>query len=113
MSYPEHEKLAIVRELSQEIGEFLEWTEEQGWHFAEWHKGDEQLHRIIPERTDVLAKYFKIDLDKLEAEKVQMLEAQRKHNEEVDQEKELEKVRAATEKLTEQYRDTLEDLADQ
>jgi len=41
-----------------------------------------------------------------------MLEAQREYNEDVDKEKELEVVRAATKKLTEKYRDSLEDLAD-
>ena len=41
-----------------------------------------------------------------------MLEAQRASNVEVDQDAELAVVRAATEKLTEQYRDTLEDLKD-
>ncbi len=116
MSYPEHEKLATVKDLSQEIGEFLEWCEGQMWQLAEWDEdgyGDQKMYPIGVKRIDILARYFKIDLDKLEAEKVQMLEAQRVSNEEVDKEKELEVVRAATEKLTEKYRDSLEDLAGQ
>lgn len=115
MSYPEHEKLATVKDLSQEIGEFLEWAEEQGWHLAEWDEngfGDQELFSIRLNRNQILARFFEIDLDKLEAEKVHMLEAQRASNEEVDTEKELEAVRVATWKLTEQYRDSLEDLAD-
>ncbi len=114
--YPQHEKLATVKDMSQAIGEFLEWADDQGWHLAEWHKinsfGDEQLRRIIPNHTEALARYFEIDLDKLEQEKTHMLEAQRASNVEVDQDAELAVVRAATEKLTEQYRDTLEDLKD-
>lgn len=86
MSYPEHEKLATVKELSQEIGEFLEWTEEEGWHLSEWDEngfGDQELFLIRLDRNQILARYFKIDLDILEKEKVQMLEAQRASNTEV------------------------------
>ncbi len=105
--YPEHEKLATVKDLSQEIGEFLEWTEEQGWRLADWDEngfGDQIMYPIGLKRLDILARYFEIDLDKLETEKRFMLEAQRVSNEEV---------KRSADKLIEQYSDTLEDLKDQ
>ena len=76
--YPEHEKLKAVQEESQAIGAFLDSLAEYGYVLCE------QTHfegfrdpsfvptgRPIPE---ILARYFKIDLTKIEAEKRQMLE---------------------------------------
>lgn len=81
MEYPEHEKLSKIRNESQSIGEFLEWLStkgvilcmigEEGWYPASIHKSAEKW----------LSEYFDIDLRKLEAEKLQMLKAQRKLNE--------------------------------
>ncbi len=105
--YPQHEKLATVKDLSQEIGTFLEWTEEQGWHLGEWDEngfGDQQLFLIGLNRLDILARYFKIDLDVLETEKRHMLEAQRVSNEEF---------KRSADKIIDQYTDTLKDLKDQ
>lgn len=108
MSYPECEKMAKVRGLSQQMGEFLEWIQhEKKFHFAryemrsifpEWSSGwDEmrdsykKLGRKIPELEylieypieieKLLAEYFKIDLNKVEHEKRAMLEVCRKANE--------------------------------
>lgn len=113
--YPQHEKLATVKDLSQEIGVFLDWLDEQDWHLGEWDEngfGEQELFLIRLNSNQILARFFEIDLDKLEEEKLRILEGQRELNKEVDQDKELAAVRAATEKLTEQYRDSLEDLAD-
>ena len=117
--YPEHEKLAKVRDASQSIGEFLEWAQERGWNLAEWRtdltvevdcsvsftqkdycvsedsirdhepcggtgrrtvKANDALLPIQPGLTDVLATYFDIDQNVLEAEKRTMLDAQRALN---------------------------------
>ena len=84
--YPEHEKLAMCSELSQEIGDFLVWCEERGWHLAEWEEGrvyEARMMPIRPKMRDVLALYFGIDQDTLKDEKVAMLDAQRALNERV------------------------------
>lgn len=81
--YPEHEKLAKISDESQKIGEFLVWCEEQGWHLAEWDESrvyEARMMPIQPKINGVLALYFGIDLDVLEAEKVAMLDAQRELN---------------------------------
>lgn len=85
--YPEHAKLAKVKDESQKIGQFLDWltnerpngviflcerhpTHQVGDLWVPFDKGIEKL----------LAEYFGIDEKKLEAEKRQMLEEQRKLN---------------------------------
>lgn len=82
--YPEHEKLAKIKDKSQAIGEFLEWAEEKGWHLAEWvgspHPFEDRMVPIQPGMIDVLAEYFDIDQDILEAEKRAMLDEIRKAN---------------------------------
>lgn len=76
--YPEHEKMHAVKEQSQAIGAFLddpntgqlcEFNDEMG-EFLPTHK--------TIERT--LADYFDIDLDKIEAEKRDMLDKMRAAN---------------------------------
>lgn len=77
--YPEHDKMAKVRDEADEIGQFLEWLESEkltvcgfsdevgrwvpGWSATGWRGGIEQL----------LARYFDIDLAKLDDEKRDML----------------------------------------
>lgn len=83
--YPEHEKLHAVRDHSQAIGEFLDWTQCEGVHFGRYDDSIQDgqvlqiLHYQIP---DLLAEYFGIDLDTLESEKRAMLDAQREANDE-------------------------------
>lgn len=83
--YPEHEKLKLVQDNSQTVGEFLEFLgekdlvvckyqettpdEEEGWDGPEGY---------WPDRTSkekLLAEFFDIDLIKLEAEKVEMIKS--------------------------------------
>lgn len=80
--YPEHEKLAKVKDLSQEIGAFLEWANvEHGWFFAHYPDGEDFPWRIRQTTQDVLAMFFEIDRIELEREKEHMLLIQRKMNE--------------------------------
>ena len=98
--YPEHEKLAKIKEQSQAIGEFLEWLESKHRSICKWQEGITEADRIIdafatahgkgnpdineePERgwfpicqsiEKTLAEFFNIDLNKLEQEKRQILE---------------------------------------
>lgn len=119
--YPEHDKLHVIVDKSQTIGQFVDWLhEEQNIHFARWETrstcrhcdgfgtvgpDDEECwkcdgtgytpgsegdyNRLIPVTTNIqvlLASYFGIDLNKLEAEKEAMLETQRALNARYDKE---------------------------
>lgn len=72
MKYPEHQKLKAVKDKSQAIGEFLDWLSEQGIYLCKLQQEEYMPHyyRI----NGLLAEYFGIDENKLEAEKRTMLE---------------------------------------
>lgn len=77
--YPEHEKLAKVSTLSNQLGEFIDWMEGEGWLFAEWVEseyrgGDAQLTPVHKTINEWLALFYGVDLQKIEDEKEQMLE---------------------------------------
>ena len=79
--YPEHEKLKKVSDQSQVCGEFLDWLQgkyvlakyvETGtWAGEPVH---DLRHANVPVQ-DLLAEFFGIDQDKIEAEKRAMIEA--------------------------------------
>ena len=94
--YPEHEKLIAVKAQSQSIGEFLDWLAGKRIELCQWRTARdenpalevllliggcdrtdpamvEQLMPINRRVEDVLAEFFGIDPDKLEAEKREML----------------------------------------
>ena len=85
--YPEHEKLHAIRDKSQTIGDFLTWCR---FTLCEWHEatgtirnGDHEPEGWYPRRgrmESLLAEYFEIDENKLEAEKRAMLERLREGN---------------------------------
>jgi len=68
--YPECEKMAAVRDKSQECGMFLDWLEENEYVEVETHKSREEL----------LAEFYDIDLRKVEEERRVMLDAIRDAN---------------------------------
>lgn len=70
MNYPEHDKLNLIKEKSQSIGEFLNWINEQGIHLCRMYD-DYSLH--YESTNSLLARFFEIDLVKLEEEKMAML----------------------------------------
>lgn len=84
MEYPEHEKLKKVQEKSQAIGDFLEELEHKGIELAKWgypfKGGPKSLMAIDKSRNTILAEHFGIDLNKLEAEKRQMIAEFKKKN---------------------------------
>lgn len=82
--YPEHDKLKEIQPLSQAIGEFLEWCGEEGRDIflATPHPFGEGMVPVNTSIERLLAQHFGIDLDKIEAEKRQMLDHMRKLNEE-------------------------------
>lgn len=95
-AYPEHEKLKAIADKSQVCGEFLEWlTGAQKYTLGEYHEHVDECYETGNKICDVstkklypagyslkrlLAKYFDIDEQKLEAEKLAMLEEQRAFN---------------------------------
>lgn len=70
---PECDLMVSVSDDSHKIGEFLDWLEDQGIHLAEWDEDDQMMpHRESYER--LLARFFGIDLDKVETERRALLE---------------------------------------
>lgn len=83
MKYTEHEKLAKISEQSQFIGEFLDYLQERGKCIAD--RAFDSFGRPCLSEDDTsiqghLAEMFQIDLQKLEAEKQDMLEKLRERN---------------------------------
>jgi hypothetical protein len=84
MSYPEHEKLDKVREHSQTCGEFLEWLLGK-FVFCKYNHpeyGDWPVPQHF-NKQELLAEYFKIDLKKIDDEKVSMLKKMREKTVEI------------------------------
>lgn len=90
---PELEKMQAVRDKSQAIGEFLEWL--SGEHSIECMKepmdkcddcyecedcGGVMMEYANIHKERMLAEFFKIDLDKCEAERQALLDAVREDN---------------------------------
>lgn len=89
MEYPEHDKLHAIADKSQACGEFFEWLGSNEWTLCEVHshtncERDEcgfwacglDKGEYFPVRLSLnklLAEFFDIDQDKLEAEKLAML----------------------------------------
>lgn len=81
--YPEHDRQAKVVDQAQAIGDFL--TENtQGYMLGEWFKPEgyheARLFPVSKPVQQILADYFQIDLDKIEAEKRQMIAAMQAMN---------------------------------
>lgn len=66
--YPEHTKMQDVAPLSQAIGDFIM---DGGYVIGNYEDGN--FVPIAEPVQNILAKYFDIDLDKIEAEKRDML----------------------------------------
>lgn len=85
--YPEHDKLAAVKDETQAAGEFIEWLNGQGIFLAKTYmftKDDQVTDDPAQERYErtgvvakslitLLAEWSGIDQNKIEAEKRQML----------------------------------------
>lgn len=79
-SYPEHEKLEKIQELSQSCGEFIDWLRnEKNLVFAKWVDVDSVFGKeshLDPCRINInrmLSEFFEIDQERLEQEKIQMI----------------------------------------
>lgn len=79
---PECDKLAAIADQSQEIGEFLDWLGEQGIRLASYTQWDEPVLVEISDSFErLLARYFEIDLDKVDREKWALLKWLRSQHE--------------------------------
>jgi hypothetical protein len=79
--YPEHEKLKAVQGESQLVGNFIEWLSAEHIEFAQYGDKSYTRERLFPMNIStekMLARYFGIDLQKLNNEKIAMLEAIRR-----------------------------------
>ena len=65
-SYPECEKMKLVKDDAETIGQFLEWLTE--------NQRDGNYVPLPDDLNDLLSDYFNIDLELVEEEKDQMLE---------------------------------------
>lgn len=78
--YPEHDKLTEIADQSHAVGQFLdEFLPSKGYVLA--YVPEQYDHTLVPvQRTinSLLAEYFEIDQDKIEAEKRAMLDSLRK-----------------------------------
>lgn len=71
---PECEKLVAVADESHKLGEFLDYLEqERGLTLARWSRPDDQLVPDYTPKEELLAAYFKIDLNKVEKERRALL----------------------------------------
>ena len=77
--YPEHAKLKEINHFSEKIHEFLEWLSEQGVYLM---RNDDADAVFAEKEEKLLARFFGIDLKKLEGEKIRMIEKQRECNRE-------------------------------
>lgn len=93
--YPEHLKLKAVRDKSQCVGEFLQWLSvEKNIYLSKYinsrppeeDEDEDDIPKVLVTITtpmlDLLSEFFEIDQKKLEDEKQEMLEEQRRLNEE-------------------------------
>lgn len=78
----ELEKVKKIHKESQAVGEFLDWLNTKYYICREATENDEGQHFMpLSKSTEqLLAEYYKIDLEKLEKEKMQVLENFRKQN---------------------------------
>lgn len=68
-SYPEHEQLALVQSRSQAVGDFIEWLGQNQMAICTWIDRRDEWVAVGMGRDKLLALHFGIDLDRLEAEK--------------------------------------------
>jgi hypothetical protein len=78
--YPEHEKLRSLNGTNQVIGEFIDWLEDEKDIWLCSPDGPSSFWPCHTPIQDLMAEFFDIDQDKLEEEKLAMLELLRSKN---------------------------------
>ena len=69
---PELDKLRSVKDESQKIGNFIEWLHENKFEIREWKNG--RHFSIAGSIESLLARYYEIDLAKVDKEKQAILD---------------------------------------
>lgn len=69
--YPECEKLKAISDKSNAIGQFLD---ESDYTLCKWDEKHERYWPVHESIEQILAKYFDIDMEKVETERRAMLE---------------------------------------
>lgn len=70
--HPEHDKMSAIVAISNSIGGFLDWLDDNEITLCQVDIED-GYYPIHMSKEKLLAKFFGIDLDKIEKEKQQML----------------------------------------
>jgi len=73
--YPECEKLKAISDKSNTIGRFLD--SQTQYVLCQWDDKHERYRPVHESLEQILAKYFDIDMEKVETERRAMLEALR------------------------------------
>jgi hypothetical protein len=60
-----------IEDGAHRIGEFLDWLGEQGYHLAKYYDG--RSYDANPGPQNLVAGFYRIDLDKIEAERRALL----------------------------------------
>lgn len=73
--YPELLKLKEVTPMINQIRDFIDWLQnEKGIYLADYYSSD-KLFRIKKPMAELFAEFFKLDLNKIEAERQQILDS--------------------------------------
>ena len=75
--YPEHDKMMVVKDQSEIIGEFLDWATEKMIFLT---RGENDGSTWVVNTDDLLAEFFEVDLKKIADEKEAMLDKMRELN---------------------------------
>ncbi len=74
VKYPEHVKLQAIHEKSQACYDFLQFLSDSGIHLGRYDNISGVLITTVPPIRELLADFFEIDMDKVEAEKRAMID---------------------------------------
>jgi hypothetical protein len=72
--YPEHVKLGLIHEKSQACYDFLQFLSTKGILLGRYDNMSGRLVTTAPPVMELLAEFFEIDMNKIEAEKRAMVE---------------------------------------
>ena len=76
---PELDKMRAVKDRSQAIGEFIEWLRsKKSYEIAFYPEGSDLLFPVNTSIEKLLADFFEIDLNKVDAEKRALLKQLRR-----------------------------------
>jgi len=73
--YPEHDKLKNISKISQELGSILDYLNSKGYTLRKWYEDENYGGYVAIDQsiTQILAEYYKIDLNMIDVEKMQMI----------------------------------------